>query len=195
MRIVGGSLRGRRIETPDSCQVRPTSDRVREGLSSALQARNLIAGTHVLDLFAGTGAFSFEMLSRGASHATLVDNDPRVIASIHQNALLLGLSTRITTERYDLAESLTPLFKRNRWPSHGFDLAFLDPPYAKIGLVGPLLKELLTHACLSTTATLVVEHATPHPPNLPSSFTAVKTYHYGSTSVVIGTSATTTHGI
>ena len=82
MRIVAGEHRGRRIEAPPGEGTRPTSDRVREALFSILSAGAPLAGERVLDLYAGTGALSLEALSRGASSADLVENDPAALRAI-----------------------------------------------------------------------------------------------------------------
>ena len=86
MRIVGGRLSGRRFGAPGGRGTRPTSDRAREALGSALESRGAFDDAHVLDLFAGTGALGFEALSRGASDAVMVDCDPRVVRQIKQSA-------------------------------------------------------------------------------------------------------------
>ena len=78
MRIIAGEARGRRIDAPEGRNTRPTLDRIRENMFNILQ--NEIPGSHVLDLFAGSGALSFESLSRGASDAVLVDSDRKANA-------------------------------------------------------------------------------------------------------------------
>ena len=102
MRIIGGRLSGRRFGALSGRGTRPTSDRVREALASALQARDAFDGACVLDLFAGTGALSFEALSRGASHAVLVDRDSRTVRQITQSAKELGLGEKVHAVRLDL---------------------------------------------------------------------------------------------
>src|SRR5689334_16347957 len=86
VRIVGGRLGGRRIAPPPGNVTRPTSERVREALTSALSARGAIEGARVVDLFAGTGALGFEMLSRGASQVLFVERDARVAEHIRSAA-------------------------------------------------------------------------------------------------------------
>ena len=75
MRVIAGELKGQRLVAPRGWTVRPTSDRVREAIFSALGER--VVGARVLDLFSGTGALAIEALSRGAAHAVLVDRDTR----------------------------------------------------------------------------------------------------------------------
>ncbi|MBP7683736.1 MAG: RsmD family RNA methyltransferase, partial [Deltaproteobacteria bacterium] len=99
MRIVGGTLGGRRFDGPPSDLTRPTSERVREALASALDARDAIRDVRVLDLFAGTGALAFEALSRGATDACLVERDPRVVKAAQQSIAALGLGERCVVVR------------------------------------------------------------------------------------------------
>ncbi len=91
-RIVAGSAGGRRLRTPSGGRTRPTSDRVKEALFSALESQiGTLAGRRFLDLFAGSGAVGLEARSRGAQHVTLVERDPATAALIRANAKELGL--------------------------------------------------------------------------------------------------------
>jgi 16S rRNA (guanine966-N2)-methyltransferase len=121
-RIIAGSAGGRRIETPKGSDTRPTSDRVREALFGALDARGAVAGAVVLDLFAGSGALGLEAASRGASSVVLVDVARPAVEVARRNAAALGLTgvrvVQAPVLRY-LAAAATPA-----------DLALLDPPYA-----------------------------------------------------------------
>jgi 16S rRNA (guanine966-N2)-methyltransferase len=116
VRVVGGELRGRRIEAPRGGAVRPTADRVREAIFSILGD---VSGTRVLDLFCGTGALAVEALSRGATTATLVD---RRTSAARRNVRSLGLNDRCSIVRDDALRFLG----RGRAT---FDLVFCDPPY------------------------------------------------------------------
>ena len=77
MRIVAGSLRGRKLSTLTGTDVRPTGDRVREAVFNALGSMGVIEDATVLDLFAGSGALGLEAISRGAKHVTFVDSSPQ----------------------------------------------------------------------------------------------------------------------
>ena len=88
MRIIAGTARNRRIDAPEGKNTRPTLDRVRENLFNILQTR--IQDSVILDLFAGSGALSFEAISRGASRAVLCDNDRSAYRTEKQNASTLG---------------------------------------------------------------------------------------------------------
>ena len=123
MRIIAGTARGRRIETPAGQQTRPTLDRVRENLFNILQTKT--ASSRVLDLFAGSGAFSMEALSRGAESAVLCDCDREASRIERKNAEALGFSDRIEQLHCDWRTAVQRLQREGR----NFDIVFLDPPY------------------------------------------------------------------
>ena len=91
MRVVAGSARGRRLQTPPGLDVRPTTDRVREATFNALGSMGVVDGARVLDLFAGSGALGIEALSRGAEHVTFVDTSPRALEAVRANLAGCGL--------------------------------------------------------------------------------------------------------
>lgn len=148
MRIVGGTLRGRRFAAPDA-GVRPTSDRVREAIFSALQSRGLIIGARVLDAFCGSGAFAFEALSRGARQATLIDESGAVHKVLRKSVRDLGLGAKAELRKADLITS-DKAFRETEL----FDLVFVDPPYAQVGALLPFFERLKSHA---SDACLVLE--------------------------------------
>jgi 16S rRNA (guanine966-N2)-methyltransferase len=132
LRIIGGTLRGRKWRFPDAPGLRPTPDRVRETLFNWLAPH--IGGMRVLDLFAGSGALGFEALSRGAASAVLVESDRTAAASLRAVAQRFGLASA----RVDGGDALA--FLRAQ-PRHGCDLVFLDPPFAA-ALAEPALAAL-----------------------------------------------------
>jgi 16S rRNA (guanine966-N2)-methyltransferase len=120
-RIIGGSAGGRRIQTPPGAGTRPTSDRTREALFSALESMlGAWRGVRVLDLYAGSGAVALEALSRGAATALCVESDRRAAGLIRRNAAALALPLHV--------EGRTVATYLGGDPT-GFDLVFLDPPY------------------------------------------------------------------
>jgi 16S rRNA (guanine966-N2)-methyltransferase len=125
MRVIAGSLGGRRLIAPSGRATRPTSDRVREALFSILGD---IEGFTVLDLYAGTGALGIEALSRGARHATFVEQARSALRSLRQNLTALDLAerSRIVAAPVERVLSVPP------WPSETFDLVLIDPPYAAL---------------------------------------------------------------
>ncbi len=133
MRVVAGELGGRRLVAPRGWSVRPTSDRVREAIFSALGD---IEGARVLDLYCGTGALGVEAISRGAEAATLVDRDVRAALGNVRN---LGLNDRIDLVRANVVDWLKPRATRNEERIPSFDLIFLDPPYKLADRLGPEL--------------------------------------------------------
>lgn len=134
----------------------------------------------VLDLFAGTGAMAFEALSRGAKVAVLVERARPVAKAIEKSARELGLSDRVRVVNADLAREPTVWLRALDAPA---SLVFLDPPYADIARVAPLLEALASAGLLAEDATVVIEHATKQPPTLPLGFAEISRYRYGDTSV------------
>jgi 16S rRNA (guanine966-N2)-methyltransferase len=125
LRIISGKARGTRLSTFSGCNIRPTSDRVREAIFSILYSRmGDLSGRRVLDLFAGSGAMAFEALSRGADHATLIDSSRQAARTIQVNAESCRLGDRI---RFLLGSVPALLPRLAEEPP--FDLIFLDPPY------------------------------------------------------------------
>ena len=147
MRIIAGTLKGRRLQAPDWPGLRPSSDRLRETLFNVLAP--VIGGARFLDAYAGTGAVGIEALSRGASHVTFVERDPRAQALIQSNLDRCGVKDRYAIIRAGFdgaAERLGGVF----------DVLFLDPPYG-----APELGQALKAAASLATdeALLIVEHA------------------------------------
>jgi len=152
MRIIAGSLKGRRLDAPTWPGLRPTSDKLRETLFNVLQGR--LAGARVLDGYAGTGAVGIEALSRGAAHVTFVESDARARALIAANLERCGVSGGYTIER-GLAEVVLGRLAPD------YDVIFLDPPYDEADL-GPAVT--LGIGCLAADGLCVLEHASRREP-------------------------------
>jgi 16S rRNA (guanine966-N2)-methyltransferase len=181
-RIIGGSAGGRRIATPTGDSTRPTSDRVREALFSAVDAAvGSISGLRFLDVYAGSGAVGLEARSRGAGVVTLVEHDRRTAMLIRENARSLGF-TGIDVVTSTVARALA---HRPRAP---YDLAFLDPPYVvPVDEVVTALEALRDHDWLSRDALVVVERSSRGPDLAwPEGFTADRTRKYGETTLWYG---------
>ena len=174
MRIVAGLAKGRKIESPKGMDVRPTTDRVREALFSSIAFR--IAGSQVLDLFAGTGALGLEALSRGAAAAVFADRSRRSIAMIRRNIAACRLASRATVIERDAASVLTMLRGQNRQ----FDLVFLDPPYDS-PLLEQALRGLDEGRLVAENGLISAEHPAGRPPALPPGFAIASTKRYGKT--------------
>jgi 16S rRNA (guanine966-N2)-methyltransferase len=158
IRVIAGSLKGRKLDSPTWEGVRPTSDKLRETLFNVVAQR--VPEARVLDAYAGTGAIGIEALSRGATHVTFVDSDSRSLTLIERNLRRCGVSDRYAIIRARLAAGTprgdeSPLASLAR-PTGLFDLAVLDPPYdepdltATIAAVEPLM---------APRGLLVLEHA------------------------------------
>jgi 16S rRNA (guanine966-N2)-methyltransferase len=132
VRITGGTARGHNLFTPKSGNraIRPTSDRTREALFSILASR--VAGSTVLDLYAGTGSLGIETLSRGAELAVFVDQSRQALELIHHNLTHCFPSPRASLFRLNLDRpDVIKRLKKKLPPELLFDLVFLDPPYEK----------------------------------------------------------------
>tara|TARA_B100001939_G_scaffold287730_1_gene258354 strand:+ start:885 stop:1448 length:564 start_codon:yes stop_codon:yes gene_type:complete len=152
MRIIGGIHKGRRLKPPESRNIRPTTDRMRETLFNLLQNSLglCFADCHVLDAFAGTGALGLEALSRGAAHVTFVEKNPRALRLLKENVALLKAEKNTTVKSTDACS-----IKR---PDRPFALVFLDPPYHR-DLLRPALDNLHTQQALTPNAYIVAEYS------------------------------------
>ena len=148
MRVIAGSLKGRTLGTPKWAGVRPTSDKLRETLFNVVARR--VPDARVLDAYAGTGAIGIEALSRGASHVTFLDCDPRSLKLIADNLQRCGVSDRYVIIRARLGDKLQPL------PTGLFDLAVLDPPYDEPDLTAAIAP---VEDLIAPGGWLVLEHA------------------------------------
>ncbi len=176
MRVITGTARGRRLKELEGLETRPTTDRVKEGLFSALQFD--IEGRKVLDLFAGTGQLGIECLSRGAEHAVFVDRRADAVRLIRENLKATELQDRARVVSGESMEFLRALKER-------FDLVFLDPPYGA-GLLGPALEHLARFDILRPHGIIVAEHpADIHPPALDPPYRLRRTYRYGKIAVTL----------
>ncbi|MFW2390093.1 MAG: RsmD family RNA methyltransferase [Polyangiales bacterium] len=186
MRIVGGRLSGRRLASPGGRGTRPTSDRVREALGSALQARDAFDGARVLDLFAGTGALSFEALSRGAASSLLVERDANALRRIKQSAAELGIAAKARTIRLDLLGDPESVIQKIPKTGSGFSLVFADAPYAAIDSIPPILEALAVHGRLAPGAWIVVERPVSYEWAWPNHLAPDADYRYGQTGISLG---------
>ena len=170
MRVITGSARGRRLKELEGMETRPTTDRVKEGLFSALQFE--IEGRRVLDLFAGTGQLGIECLSRGAAWAVFVDRRPDAVKLVKENLKLTALQDRARVVEGDAMAFLQSLKER-------FDIVLLDPPY-DAGLLEPAIRCLTAFDILNPHGIIVAEHPADRPPQVPEApYRVRRTYRYG----------------
>lgn len=182
MRIIGGTWRGRRLASVGkgdaAAHLRPTADRVREALFNLLEGGRFghpVAGAQVLDLFAGTGALGLEALSRGAAHATFVDDGRKALALLRENIALCDAAARCRVIRRDAT-------RPGEAPDTAATLVFLDPPYGK-SLGRRALDAALQGGWIAPAALIAWEESTP--PDLPEGFTLLDQRRYGDTWITL----------
>ena len=150
MRIIAGTLKGRRLKPPAWAGLRPTSDKLRETVFNILAPR--VKGACVLDGYAGTGALGIEAISRGAQSATFVDEDRRATALIAENLAHCGISDQCVIIRATLDRAVETLRERA-----AFDIVLLDPPYAPAHDPESVLRSVAS--LLAPRGVPVLEHA------------------------------------
>ncbi len=174
MRVITGIARGKRLKTLEGNDVRPTTDKVKEGIFSAIQFD--VEGRRFLDMFAGSGQMGIEALSRGAESAVFIDSAPEAIRVCGENVKACGL------------DGSSKIIKRDsvgyvKTTSEVFDIAFLDPPYEAGLLVGALEVASLR---MSDYGIIICEH--PNEVSLPeeiNGFTVYRLYRYGKINVTV----------
>ncbi|MEN8244649.1 MAG: 16S rRNA (guanine(966)-N(2))-methyltransferase RsmD [Thermodesulfobacteriota bacterium] len=173
MRIISGNYRGKKLYAFDGRKIRPTADRLREAVFNILSS--LVQDAVVLDLFAGTGAFGLEAVSRGARSAVFIDNHTDAIRLVKKNIHACGVAALTRVVKWDIARNLKCL----KGIRPGFDLVFLDPPYDK-NLIRPALLHLHASNAVQTAAHMVIEHSFDEPlPHDLDCFSMVDQRKYG----------------
>jgi len=158
MRVIGGTARGTKLQSPKGTEVRPMLDRVKEALFNILSDR--MSGAEVLDLFSGTGSLGIEALSRGAEHVVFVERDRACVESIERNLEHVRFVDRADVIRFDVPRSLGRIQRLGR----AFDVGLIDPPYrmtATASAMQPLERMLESTAgqgLFLPNAVLVVHH-------------------------------------
>jgi 16S rRNA (guanine966-N2)-methyltransferase len=183
-RIIAGSRRGHRLQTPSGDATRPTSDRVREALFSALASwsgtasapvEESLDGLAVLDLYAGSGAVGLEAASRGAGPVLLVESDARTAGVARRNVGDLGLAASVRTSAVEtLARAVA---------DRAYDVVFADPPYA-LGAerLDAVVADLLAQGWVAPDGLLVLERSSRTPaPTWPGAVGDSWTRAYGET--------------
>jgi len=188
VRIIAGRWGGRRLPAVRETGVRPTTDRVREALMSALGARGLIEGANVLDLFCGSGALGLEALSRGATGARFVDKQRSLLRTITDFSRELDPDISVETQSLDLlsnpAKAASAIAAQTRLEL-GYSLVFADPPYADLAKLPSLLAALRTQGLLAPESAVIVEHSSRDAAIEVSGFRSLATYQYGDTGVIL----------
>lgn len=184
-RIISGTAGGRRLNTPRGVATRPTSDRVREALFSAIESWcGSLRGLRFLDLYAGSGAVGLEAWSRGAGVVTLVESDRRTAALVRDNARRLGFT------QADVRAASVPTTLQQPPPAP-YDVVFSDPPYpVPAPDVDRDLAALVDRDWLVPEALVVVERsARGTAPTWPDGLQPVRSRRYGETVLWYGHAA------
>lgn len=172
LRVISGSAGGLHLKSPKRHALRPTQDRIRQVIFSSLAAR--VPEARVLDLFAGTGSFGIEALSRGAASATFVEKEPEAVQCIRENLQHCHLTGEVVQ-----SDVLTWLRGAS---DRGFDLIFADPPYLKEK--GPLEKDLpldLLMLLLAQDGVVIWEHYAERLITPPPGWSVLRQQNYGET--------------
>ena len=176
MRVITGTARGKRLAELPGLDTRPTTDRVKEGLFSAIQFD--IEGRRVLDLFAGTGQLGIECLSRGAVFCDFVDSAPAALKVVQKNVRACGLESRAAFHRKDFAAFLSGAGEK-------YGLIFLDPPYAS-GDLERALEQIAAIDIVVKNGIIVCEVPAGHVlPELPPPYEKGREYRYGKIEVAL----------
>ena len=175
MRVITGSARGRKLKTPETYDIRPTTDNVKEALFNILQFD--IEGRRVLDLFAGTGQLGIEALSRGAKSALFVDRDREAVRIVRENLRACALRAEVRQQ-----DALDCLREGGR-----YDLIFVDPPY-DAGLYESVLETIKSVDNLSEGGIIVCEARRERAlPDMPAPYRKKKEYTYGRVKLAVYT--------
>ena len=174
MRVISGTARGRKLKEPVGYKIRPTSDRVKESVFTIVQFD--IEGRRVLDLFAGTGQYGIEALSRGARSAVFVDSASDSVKLIHENLKITGFSDYASVYARDALRYLESEEK--------FDLIFIDPPYGT-GLEAKAVGKITEFDKLNINGIIICElSADTQSPAAVSPYLLQKEYKYGGVKIV-----------
>ena len=153
VRIIAGTARGRKLETPEGLDTRPTLDRVKEAAFGSLQFS--VPYSRVLDLFSGSGNLGLEAASRGASHVVLNDRSPVCAEIIRSNAAMLGFGDRTRVLNADWLAAVELLHREGE----RFDIVFLDAPY-RDGTAQLACEELFRRGMIAEGGTVMLEFGT-----------------------------------
>lgn len=150
MRIIAGEFRGRKLKAVDGMKVRPTADKVKEAVFSAINP--YIYDSDFLDVFGGSGSIALEALSRGAKNAVILEKDRDAQKVIEENIKLCGVNERCLLLKADSRQSLYRLAEEKR----NFDLIYIDPPY-QAGLYDEVLKLIAEYRLLKAEGLILTE--------------------------------------
>ena len=179
MIITGGLNKGQKVKTVNSREVRPTSAKVRESIFNIIQ--NSIAGSVMLDLFAGSGIIGLEAMSRGAKKVVFVEKNYKVAEILKENLSQFELDCELI-----ITDAVLAL---DRLKGYKFDIIFADPPYAMSNIIEPILEKIRDNDLLYTTQGIVIiEHSPDYnaaETGKNTGFEVLKQKKYGDTAITI----------
>jgi len=179
LRVISGSAKGHRLKTLKGMATRPTSGMVKEALFNIISSR--VAGSHVLDLFAGSGGLGIEALSRGAVRAVFIDLSPVCCRIIRENLAHTRLAGKAEVYAMDYSDAILKMCRERR----KFDIIMMDPPYRK-NFVQEALKLLTNNDIMMDDGMIIAEHgASDDVPDACDRFRAVDRRTYGDTMITI----------
>ena len=186
MRIISGKRRGALLNVPSGGLVRPTADRVRQGLFNVLMGGRYIKsfdGVVVADIFAGSGALGLEAWSRGSEKVVMVENNPIALACLDANIQKLTADDDIHIIRRDATRNFA-------WPGEPADLVLIDPPWQyhddDPDLAFIALSNLITLGHVADGALISIEHDRRRPANLPDTIEPLETRQWGKSACTLG---------
>ena len=185
MRIISGKRRGALLDCPEGGVVRPTADRVREGLFNILAGGkygDVLASPVIADVFAGVGSLGLECWSRGAAQVIFVEKNPTALAALNANIAKLGCGDAAVVINRDVTSKLI-------WPAAPAGLVFLDPPWIHndndddLALIA--LNNMIAHGTIADNALISIEHDHRRPAALPDNMTVLDVRKWGKTAVTL----------
>jgi len=182
MRVISGSLKGRRLQVPKGNRVRPTADRVKEALFSAITSYiGNFEGLYILDLFAGSGNLGIEALSRNALYAVFVDSHKDSVKIIDENLSATAFHGKAKVFHGDATNILDLLEKKQLL----FDIIFIDPPYRETELISTVINKISGSLLMNRDAIIILETAKGVDIQVPVSLTLLKEKIYGDTKILM----------
>ncbi|MCP4336763.1 MAG: 16S rRNA (guanine(966)-N(2))-methyltransferase RsmD [Mycoplasma sp.] len=176
LRIISGEYKGRKIEQPDLKITRPTIDRVREAIFSSIQFK--LKNSIILDLFAGSAAFSIEAISRGAMKSIAVENNRQALKVIENNKKKLGISNLIIINR--------DAVQYTKYTSGvKFDFIFMDPPFKEYDLYNKTLQNIFQNNLLNNNGYIIIETNNKDKIEIPKGYMIQKNKKYGKKDVLL----------
>ncbi len=169
MRVIAGKAKGFAIKAPKGYTTRPTSDRVKEAMFSAIQFE--LEDSRVLDIYAGSGALGIEALSRGALFTVFIDNDDKSVEAVKKNLFKTGLSHKALVIKKDAISAINSINDK-------FDIIFADPPYAA-GVYESMLNAVYKNDILRDNGTIILECSAKYKPVAAEGFELIKEKIYG----------------